>query len=109
MSQLETNYDGQKCRTWIQLLTYSVMSGRLYGVVTTIENMWHFILQPCTFIAMYAALYICTPEACYAMCVFGVDYTYVLDVQFGCAFSISFWCEKHKNYIKNAFDRETHI
>jgi hypothetical protein len=45
----------------------------------------------------------------------GVDYTCVLNVQFGCAFpgrmrfQFHFQCRKLKNDIENAFDRETHI
>jgi hypothetical protein len=45
----------------------------------------------------------------------GVDYTCVLDVQFGCAFHCRMrfqcdcQCQKVKNYIKNACDGETHI
>jgi hypothetical protein len=45
----------------------------------------------------------------------GVDYTYVLDVQFGCAFHrrMRFRCYllvfDTENYIENAFDRKTHI
>jgi hypothetical protein len=44
----------------------------------------------------------------------GVDYTCVLDVQFGCAFhrrmrfQYHFQCRKLKNDIKNACDGETH-
>jgi hypothetical protein len=47
--------------------------------------------------------------------VLGVDYTCVLDVQFGCTFHrrmrfrCQFWVFKPENYIENACDGETHI
>jgi hypothetical protein len=63
-------------------------------------------------------IYIPCVEPCDSMPAFaqlGVDYTCVLNGQFGCAFHgrMRFRChfqsQKLKNYIANAFDRETHI